>query len=193
MCFLNVPLIRFYAGFIRCRFWLGCVGGVFLMAGCVTPHRNPAVTEARAAYVCSFGEFVEWPAAVFANPKVPFVIGIYGAGDLDGELPSLAQARRINGRKVVICPIQSEAEITRCQILFVSGFQRHFLPGIVARLKNASVLTVSEDLDDFAASGVMINLFEAGGKKMFEINLAAANRAGLKISSKLLALAQPLP
>jgi hypothetical protein len=180
MCFLNVPLIRFFAGSVSCRLGLACVAGVFLMTGCATQHRNPAVTEERAAYICSFGEFVEWPAAVFTNPKAPFVIGIYGAGDLDGELPSLAEGRRINGHEVVIRPIQSEVEIPQ-----------HILPDIVTRLKNASVLTVSEDLDHFDESGVMINLFEAGGKKLFEINNAAANRAGLKISSKLLALAQP--
>jgi hypothetical protein len=193
MWFFNVLLIKFYAGSVSCRFWPACVAGVFLMAGCATPHRYPAVTEERAAYVCSFGEFVEWPAAVFTSPEAPFVIGIYGSGTLDGELPSLAAGRRINERKVVIRPIQSEMEIPQCQILFISGSGRHFLPGIVARLKNASVLTVSEDLDYFDESGVMINLFEGGGKTLFEINNAAANRAGLKISSKLLALAQPLP
>lgn len=191
MWFFNVLLIRFCAGSVSCRLGLACVAGVFLMTGCATQHRNPAVTEERAAYICSFGEFVEWPAAAFTNPKAPFVIGIYGAGDLDGELPSLAQGRRINGHEAVIRPIQSEVEIPQCQILFISGSERHFLPGLVTRLKDASVLTVSEDLDHFDESGVMINLFEVGGKKLFEINNAAANRAGLKISSKLLALAQP--
>src|SRR5260221_4758572 len=32
----------------------------------------------KGAYLFKFGDFVEWPEAVFAQPNAPFVIGILG-------------------------------------------------------------------------------------------------------------------
>jgi hypothetical protein len=195
---LTAPFIRLCAGSIGCRFGLVGLACLFLTTGCATGFRNPlatsnspAISEERAAYVTGFGEFVEWPAKVFTDPRAPFVIGIYGSGSGDEKLLSLAQGRRINGRVVVILTLASEKDFSRCQILFVRGFQKKNLPGIVARLKHASVLTVSEDLNDFDGSGVMINLFSVEGKTLFEVNRDATESAGLKISSKLLSLAQP--
>jgi uncharacterized protein DUF4154 len=193
MWFCKAPFIRFYTGSFGCRLGLAGLAGLCLIAGCATRPRNPVITEERAAYVASLGEFVEWPAGTYTDSKAPFVIGIYGPGAIDGTLPSLAPGRRINGREAVIRPLQSETEIPQCQILFVNDLQPNLLPGIVTRLKNASVLTVSEDLSHFGESGMMINLFEVDGKMLFEINRDAASRAGLKISSKLLDLAQPWP
>ena len=191
MRFFNAPLIRSYAGSPGCRSWLAGLAGFLLLTGCAARHQSPVLLKERASYVVGFGEFVEWPAAAFNDPKAPFVIGIFGPVAMAEKFRSLAPDRRINGREVVIRSLQSDREIPQCQVLFVSGFQRKNLPGIVARLKHASVLTVSEDVNDFNESGVIINLFAVDGKTLFEINRDAADRAGLKISSKLLTLAQP--
>ena len=53
----------------------------------------------------------------------------------------------------------------------------------------STVLTVS-DTNGFAHQGVIINLIKVDNKIRFEINPAAAERAGLKISSHLLRLAR---
>jgi hypothetical protein len=172
--------------------WAGLFCGAVLLwlAGCATAPRNSAASQERAAYVCSFGEFVEWPGDVFAGTNAPFVIGIYGADTLGGKLQGIANGKRINGRKVVIQPIKAEVEMNQCQILFISDIKQSSLSAIATRLTNASVLTVSEDVKHFDESGLMVNLFESGGKTVFEINDAAAGRARLKISAKLLALAR---
>ena len=57
-----------------------------------------------------------------------------------------------------------------------------------AGVSEASVLTVG-DMGEFAEEGGMISLKMEGTRVRFDINLAAANRARLKISSKLLQLA----
>jgi hypothetical protein len=59
------------------------------------------------------------------------------------------------------------------------------------RLKGQSVLTVS-DLEQFsqAGSGGMISFFRQQNNVKFEINLDNAEKAGLKISSKLLQVAR---
>ena len=189
--FSIAPFIRLCAGSIGCRFGLAGLAGLLMITGCATGHQNPSISEERATYLVGLGEFVEWPATVFTDPDAQFVIGIYGSGARDEKLQSIVPGRRINGHEVVIRPLPSELEIPQCQVLFIRASERNDLPGVVARLKNASVLTVSEDVSNFSESGVMINLYSVKGKTVFEINHDAASRAGLKISSKLLSLAQP--
>jgi hypothetical protein len=181
--------------------WLFCGISLLLLAGCATQSRNPAISQERAACICSFGEFVEWPQNVFAGTNAPLVIGIYGADTLGGKLQSIAKNRRISGRAVVVKPVQTEAEMKRCQILFISDVKHGLLTGawgrfstadlsqIASELSSAGVLTVSENVEHFSESGIMINLFDGVDRTHFEINAAAANRAGLQISAKLLALA----
>ena len=60
---------------------------------------------------------------------------------------------------------------------------------IVKGLKGSSTLTVGET-EGFATLGGIINLTVEENKVHFEVNLLAANRAGLKISSKLLSMAK---
>ncbi len=62
-------------------------------------------------------------------------------------------------------------------------------PEVIANsLGAASILTVGE-ASGFASRGLMVNFVTAASKVRFEINEKAAQRAGLKISSKLLRLA----
>jgi hypothetical protein len=62
------------------------------------------------------------------------------------------------------------------------------MPELVAKLKDAAVLTVGES-DDFLENGGMINLERRDRKVALEVNLAATGNARLKISSKLLSVA----
>ena len=183
------------------RFRLCCCINLILLAGCVSPTHKPAASQSRAAYICNFGEFVQWPHEVYADNKAPFVIGIYGVDTLGGKLQSLAKDQRINRREVVVRTVRTDEETRRCQILFISGVKRAGFPGslgrfseaelggIANRLSDTAVLTVSEDVNHFSTSGIMINLTEGVEKTHFEINIPAANQAGLKVSFKLQALA----
>ncbi len=57
------------------------------------------------------------------------------------------------------------------------------------RLQGFAVVTVGE-MKGFARAGGIINFFTEHDKIRFEINVGAAERAGLSISSKLLNLAR---
>jgi hypothetical protein len=54
------------------------------------------------------------------------------------------------------------------------------------------VLTVS-DAEGFASQGGVIGLFLEDNRVRFEVDLTAAQAAGLQISSKLLRLSRPCP
>ncbi len=76
-----------------------------------------------------------------------------------------------------------------CQILFVNASERKRAAKILPELKATGVLTVGET-EGFAAEGGVINFKTDDGQVRLEVNVAAAERARLRISSKLLNLAQ---
>jgi hypothetical protein len=71
----------------------------------------------------------------------------------------------------------------------VSASDRKRFRFLLEELKGRSILTVGES-DDFAANGGIINFKLKDARVRIEIDTAAADRAGLRISSKLLSLAE---
>ena len=74
-------------------------------------------------------------------------------------------------------------------MLFVSSSEALHLSQIKESLKGKCVLTIGET-EGFAQTGGVINFTLEENKVRFEINVDAAERSHLKISSKLLALAK---
>ena len=74
-------------------------------------------------------------------------------------------------------------------MLFLAAVQKKMNAAIVASVQQSSVLTVGES-EHFAQEGGMIGFVLEDNKIRFEINLEAAQKANLKISSRLLALAK---
>ena len=80
------------------------------------------------------------------------------------------------------------ADARRCHVLFLAVHAGE-LRGVLGSLKGASVLTVGES-PQFARHGGTIGLLLEEGRVRFEVNLDAAERAQLRVSSKLLAMAK---
>jgi len=170
--------------------------------------------DTKAGYLLNFMEFIEWPSDSFPETNSPIVLGVIGQDPFGAELDKL-QDTVVSGRKLKIRRFKGAlefrgeetpgrrqdslalkrakkiAELRSCHMLFVSTSENNFLPMIFKPLKGASVLTVSESASEtFAREGGVINLLDGGDKVRIEINLDAAERARLKISSKLLSLAK---
>jgi hypothetical protein len=143
----------------------------------------------KAAYLYNFAMFVEWPQDAFANADAPLVIGILGADPFGGALERIVEGKRINKRRIVIQRVQSAQEARRCQILFVSVGDDTRVAELTGRLEGASVLLVGES-DDMIGRGGSISFNVRDNKVGYDVNLDAARRARLTISSKLLNLAR---
>ena len=160
-----------------------------LSSGASAQQTQPSEYQLKAAFVFHFAEFVDWPARAFTAPGSPMIIGILGDNPFGNELEQAVRGKSLNNHPLTVKPISSVAEAaTNCHILFVSSSEKKRFPEIFTGLGKASVLTVGET-DRFNESGGMINFTLEGGKIRFQINDAAAKRAGLKISSKLMSLA----
>jgi hypothetical protein len=151
---------------------------------------QPTEYQVKAAFLFNFAKFVEWPSAAFDDPTSPIVIGILGDNPFHDDLANTIRGKKIDEHPLVVKEVHSATETTNCHILFISTSEKKRLPEILTGLKGASVLTVGE-MDHFTEAGGMINFVLEKTKIRFQINSDAASTVRLKISSKLLNLAQP--
>jgi hypothetical protein len=147
--------------------------------------------EVKAAFIYNFAKFIEWPSNASPSPSEPMVIGILGRDPFGGEIDRAVAGKTVNGRRLVIKRFPALESYEYCHILFVSSSERNNLSRILATVANSGVLTVSET-ERFAQIGGIINFTTVENRIRFEINQAAAERAGLKISSKLLSLGRAI-
>jgi len=141
----------------------------------------------KGAYLYKFGDFVEWPPSAFPEPESPFVVGVLGKDPFGPDLDAIVQGRTIQGRPVVIRRFAQVNEVRNAHILYIGTTRTINLEQILARLRNTSILTVS---DESRGPVGIINFIMVGSKVRFEIYPKAATRAGLKVSSKLLDVAE---
>jgi hypothetical protein len=73
-------------------------------------------------------------------------------------------------------------------MLFVGADERESLEALVETAEHRSILTVTE-FEGALEAGSVINFVIAEQRVRFEISLGAAERSGLRLSSRLLAVA----
>lgn len=147
--------------------------------------------EVKAADLYKFASFVEWPDGSFSEPKAPITIGVLGKDPFGRLLDALVRGETAKGRSFTVKRFDSLEELEFCHILFVCSSEKKRWPAIREKIKNMAVLTVG-DFDKFASSGGVISFILVKNTVQFEINNKVAERAGLKISSKLLRLGRPI-
>jgi hypothetical protein len=142
----------------------------------------------KAAFLYHFVEFVEWPQAS-PLPPTTVVIGLLGQDPFGDVLDKAVLEKLVAGRTLAIKRFPNLAALEPCEILFISSSEMPHMPEILVRLRGAAVLTVG-DADRFARRGGMIGFFFEDDRLRLEVNRAAAERAGLRVSSKLLAVSR---
>jgi len=155
------------------------------------PAAEPQLSEPqiKAAFLVNFPKYVDWPAEVFAKTNSPIVLSVLGGNKLGDELAKMVAGKTVEGHPLMLKIVAKDEEIpTDCHILFVGATERQRFPAILKKLGDAPILTVGES-DDFLANGGIINLGKQDKKVSVEVNLGSANKARLRISSKLLNVA----
>lgn len=147
--------------------------------------RKPTENDVKAAYLFNFGKFVKWPTAATSNSA--FVICVLGDDPFGAILDATINGEKIEGRAVEVRRIASVKESHSCRVAFVSSSEQSRLKLVMTEL-DAGVLTVS-DMPHFLDNGGMIQFVLEGNRVRFEVNLRAAEKAGLTLSSELLKVA----
>jgi hypothetical protein len=166
--------------------------GLFCSRAAAAEELTAPETKVKAAFLYNFAKLAEWPTNTFTNAATPLTIGVLGSDPFGPVLEEVTKGKTINGRAIVIARYDNVADVGGCQLLFISVSENGHLPAILAKLASQPILTVG-DTPQFAVRGGVIGLIKREGEIHFEINRAAAARAQLKLSSKLLRLAELAP
>jgi len=146
-----------------------------------------AAADIEAAYLYNFGKFVRFPA-VDAQNQPTFSICILGDDGIGAPLDNLIANESIQGRKIVTRRLTSAADAGTCQIIYIGQTEEERLERNLAALEGKPVLTVS-GLPGFLDRGGMIQFILQDKRVRFAVNLTAAERPRLELSSELLKVA----
>jgi hypothetical protein len=154
----------------------------------VAQGRAASEYQVKAAFLYNFVKFVEWPSEARQGVDDPITICVFGEDPFGSLLDDAITNKTVNGHKLAARRVKAGQNARDCQVVFISASEKSRVPSILESLKGASVLTVG-DTPGFAELGGVINFTMEESRVRFEVNVDAAERAGLKISSKLLNLA----
>ena len=141
-----------------------------------------------AAFLFNFVKFTTWPADSLRDGS-PIVICVGGNEMVADALVQLTTNKTVEGHALAIRRTDLERPLTECHVVFGASLNANRAQELIRATSGRPILTVS-DLEDFAARGGVANFFIDGGRMKFAVNPDAAERARLRISSTLLALAK---
>jgi hypothetical protein len=143
-----------------------------------------AEPQVKAAFIYNFAQFVQWPTA----GQTPGVVTmcVLGTSALGNFLSALS-GRPVGGATLRVRTVAGDQPF--CNILVIPDGEADQLPAALEKSRGGHVLIVGET-PGLAERGAAINLFLEQNRVRFEVNIDAAKRAGLAISSQLLRLAR---
>jgi hypothetical protein len=143
--------------------------------------------ELKAAFLLNFVKFTSWPASV-APDGADLTMCVVGDGRVVIALDDVTRGQRIDGRGIVVMALGRGDNAERCHLLYASGLRADQERSLIDATRGRPILTAS-DSSTFMKRGGVAAFHIAGGRMKFSVNPSAAERAQLRISSKLLSLA----
>lgn len=165
---------------------LHCAGS---MAWAATVEEAIAERRVKAAYLHRFAGYVEWPEGAFAKPDSPLVVGVWGNDELADDLARLVSDRTVEGRRFEVRRLKDADPFGALHMLYVGRERTARLPEAIAGLRPAGTLVVT-DSPGGLRPGAVLNFVMSNGQIRFEVSLDAAEKYNLKLSSRLVAVAQ---
>lgn len=149
------------------------------------PARESAV---KAAFLYKFGSYVDWPAGTFASAGEPLVIGVVGEDAVVEELEQLAAGRTVEGRPVRVRAFRDSETPSGVHVLFVGNLRPARLRELLAAVPGPALVVTQQE--GALRAGSMINFVSDGTRIRFAVSPASAEARGIRLSARLLAVAQ---
>ena len=157
--------------------------GAYLSGTVAQAAEDSREARVKAAYLYNLSLLVDWSGL----PDAAFTLCVSGDREIGTALQSL-EARPVKERplRIALEPVDPGA----CQMLFIGS--EHASWNELLQQTQSGVLTVS-DHAGFAREGGVVGFYTDAGKVKLEVSQGAAQRAGLRISSRVLEIARVLP
>jgi YfiR/HmsC-like len=167
--------------------WLAAAGTVLPAALRAQTPAARLEQEIKAAYLLNFTRYVDWPETSFGGPDAPVDLCVAGDEAFGAVVRASVEGRRSRGRPVRVLLPDTPAQAEGCHVAFLAGPSAAVEPWLRA-LRGHPALTVG-DREEFLDRGGMVAFVVVNDAVRFEINQGSTSRAGLQISSRVLALA----
>jgi hypothetical protein len=170
--------------------------GVMLLAILVLSCMQPALvvadtgvdeSQVKAAMLYRFLGYIEWPAWM-EKASGPYVIAVLDAPEIAQELADITEHRTVNNREVQVIELRSISRLERAHLLFVGEDARRSIRHAARLAQERSIALVTET-EGALERGSVINLEVMQNRVGFEVSLEAAQKYRLKLSARLLAVA----
>jgi hypothetical protein len=183
---------RMMASCLR-RLLAACLCAAGLLAGSAQAGDAMAVSPApersvKAAFLYKFLGYTEFPPSAFGDAAAPFVIGVADADDLAAELGRVVSGRSVNNRALVVKTLREGEPVAGVHLLFVGGSDGARVARLLKAAVPAPMLVVSEAADGLQ-QGSVINFKLVEERVRFDVSLEAADKNNVKLSSRLLTVA----
>jgi len=186
---MATPNAAWFTGLARRLFAAGLLVGIGHLPACGFAA-NAALLEykVKAGYLFNFAKFIEWPTQSLPSPNSPFVIGVLDKSDAFALLQSLLEGKVIDGRPLEVRKVEADTLRSGLHILLVTRSAEQSAESIRAALGESATLVVGET-DNFAERGGMLGFVREKEVIRINLNLEQTTAVGLKVSSKLAAVA----
>jgi hypothetical protein len=144
--------------------------------------------DVKATFLYNFTKFIEWPAAASPAPT-PFRLCVLADPEFTRAVDRTIAGELVEGRQLERVEPQSIGEVSTCAILYVGREHVDRSAPWLAAARDLPVLTVG-DGPQFVQRGGAIGFVLENNRVRFDVSARAVQRAGLKVSSKLLRVAR---
>jgi hypothetical protein len=158
-----------------------------LLAGSAgSAHAAYSDAAVKAAFLYRFTGYIDWPPATLQAGQ--FTVAVLGSRPVAQELALLLEKYPIKSLPGHVRLVDDAKQALDVQMLYVGTGYRGDLREVADAVGNRPMLLVTDHagaLDE----GSAVNFLVVDRRVRFEVSLAATHRAGLKVSSQLLAVA----
>jgi hypothetical protein len=158
-------------------------------AGPLQSSSAPSQAQIGAAFVFNFAKFTEWPPQTLPNAMSPVTVCFVGAEDIRAAFQSITAGKDVNGHPVLVRNAKAAAEVRECQVVYVDASSSAVLMDVLKNARQSCTLAIGTS-EDFLTRGGIIRLLVENNRMRFDVNVGAAGRTKIHLSSKLLALAR---
>ena len=143
----------------------------------------------KAAFLYKFPGYIEWPASAFPSATAPFTFGVMGQEEVAAELERLVAGRQWSGHPMAVKRLNGDNGFAGVHVLFVGRGAGDHVGAVVRAAQLPGLLVVTEN-EKGLTYGAAINFVLHEDRVGFEVAPEAAERNGLRISSRMLAVAR---
>lgn len=170
--------------------WLLATAAVLLaFAAPALAQDAAAALQIKAAFLHKFATYVQGPGTAFDEPETPLVFGIAGSDSVFAFLTELVATQNADMRPAQVRRVANSDDLADIHVLFVGAEAGAESDALLQRAVESSILTVTDRAGPQPGNS-MIHFFVADDRVRFDISLAPAEAAGLRLSSRLLQVAR---